>query len=155
LWEPDRHKPTPRRFGRHHQPNSHEDYIHPIGEEIKRYTAPLTSTTSFILRWSGWGGAVLAYNSSMKTTLNCWWLLVVVLCCLPAHAATISYSDSGTFTASTPTTPFSGPSEAWAFSLHGTPTLTSAARLGNVIPLKSLRFFTAPTDYSSGFLQVR
>ena len=34
------------------------------------------------------------------------------------HAATISYTDSGTFTAATPTTPFSGPSEAWSFSFQ-------------------------------------
>jgi hypothetical protein len=53
----------------------------------------------------------------MKTMLNRL-LLVFVLCSMAAHAATISYSDSGTFTASTPTTPFSGPSEAWAFSFQ-------------------------------------
>src|SRR5579864_4065510 len=54
----------------------------------------------------------------MKTTLNRWLLPVFVLCSMAAHAATISYTDSGTFSASTPTTPFSGPSEAWAFSFQ-------------------------------------
>src|ERR1700694_5989243 len=53
----------------------------------------------------------------MNPTLNRL-LPVVVLCWVPAHAATIVYTDSGTFTASTPTTPFSGPSEAWAFAFQ-------------------------------------
>jgi hypothetical protein len=54
----------------------------------------------------------------MKTTLNRRFLLVVVLCWLPAHAATISYSDSGTFTTATPTTTFSGAGEPWTFAFQ-------------------------------------
>jgi hypothetical protein len=45
-------------------------------------------------------------------------LPVFALYWVPAHAGTISYSDSGTFTASTPTTTFSGPSKTWAFSFQ-------------------------------------
>jgi hypothetical protein len=44
--------------------------------------------------------------------------LVFALCWIPAHASTIFYSDSGTFSASTPSTAFSGPSETWAFSFE-------------------------------------
>lgn len=76
------------------------------------------STTSFNLPGVVPAKRFCHIMSSMKPTLNRRFLLVVVLCWLPAHAATISYSDSGTFTASTPTTPFSGPSEAWAFSFQ-------------------------------------
>jgi hypothetical protein len=45
---------------------------------------------------------------------------VFVLCWVPAHADTIYYSDSGTFSSSTPsdTFGFSGPSETWAFSFE-------------------------------------
>jgi hypothetical protein len=53
----------------------------------------------------------------MKTTLRRL-LPVFVLCWVAADAATISYTDSGTFTAATPSTPFSGPSEAWAFAFQ-------------------------------------
>jgi PEP-CTERM motif len=53
----------------------------------------------------------------MKRTVK-WLLPVLVLCWVPAHAGTITYTDSGTFTASTPTTTFSGPSETWAFSFQ-------------------------------------
>lgn len=45
-------------------------------------------------------------------------MLVFALLALPAHAGTITYSDSGTFSASTPTTTFSGPSKLWAFSFQ-------------------------------------
>jgi|SRR6266436_931969 len=45
-------------------------------------------------------------------------LVAFALCWVPAHAGTISYSDSGTFSASTPTTTFSGPGETWAFSFQ-------------------------------------
>ena len=54
----------------------------------------------------------------MKTTTLNRLLLVFVLCSMVAHAATISYTDSGTFTASTPTTTFSGPGKTWAFSFQ-------------------------------------
>jgi len=43
---------------------------------------------------------------------------VLALCWAPAHAGTISYSDSGTFSASTPSSAFSGPSETWAFAFQ-------------------------------------
>ena len=54
----------------------------------------------------------------MRTTLNHRFLLAVVLCCVPAHAATISYTDSGTFTTSTPTSAFSGAGEPWTFAFQ-------------------------------------
>lgn len=54
----------------------------------------------------------------MKTTLDRRFLLAVVLYWVPAHAATISYTDSGTFTTSTPTTAFSGPGEPWTFAFQ-------------------------------------
>jgi hypothetical protein len=54
----------------------------------------------------------------MRTTLNRWLLPVVVLCWVPAHAATISYTDSGTFTTSTPTSAFTGPGEPWTFAFQ-------------------------------------
>ena len=54
----------------------------------------------------------------MKATLKRWLLPVFVLCWIPAHAATISYTDSGTFTTSTPTTAFSGAGEPWAFAFQ-------------------------------------
>jgi hypothetical protein len=46
---------------------------------------------------------------------------VVVLCWVPANASTILYTDSGTFSASTPSDAFgfSGPGETWAFSFEG------------------------------------
>jgi PEP-CTERM motif len=45
-------------------------------------------------------------------------LAVVALCWAPAHAALITYTDSGTFSAATPTTSFSAPSAPWAFSFQ-------------------------------------
>lgn len=46
-------------------------------------------------------------------------LPVLTLCCwAPAHADTISYTASGTFSASTPSSTFTGPSETWAFSFQ-------------------------------------
>jgi len=45
-------------------------------------------------------------------------LLVVAFCSLPAHADTISYSDSGTFSTSTASSAFTGPGETWAFSFQ-------------------------------------
>lgn len=45
-------------------------------------------------------------------------LPVLALCWIPAHADTIFYRDSGTFSALTPTTASSGPSETWAFSFQ-------------------------------------
>jgi hypothetical protein len=62
----------------------------------------------------------------MKPTLN-QLLPVFALCSVPVHAGTISYSDSGTFTAATPTTAFSGPSKSWAFTFqaHTNPTIFS------------------------------
>ena len=78
----------------------------------------MPSTTSFNLRRKCFGGTAWAYNKiSMRTMINRL-LLVFVLCSMAAQAATISYSGSGTFSAATPTTPFSGPSEPWAFSFQ-------------------------------------
>ena len=45
-------------------------------------------------------------------------LPVLALCWVPAHASTILYSDSGTFTAVTPSSSFSGPSAAWTFDFQ-------------------------------------
>lgn len=47
-------------------------------------------------------------------------LPVLVLCSYwaPAHADTITYTSSGTFSASTPSSTFTGPSETWAFSFQ-------------------------------------
>ena len=45
-------------------------------------------------------------------------LPVLALCWVPAHASTIYYTDSGTFSALTPSSAFSGPSETWAFSFE-------------------------------------
>jgi len=43
---------------------------------------------------------------------------ILVFAWVPAWSSTIFYSDSGTFTASTPSTSFSGPSETWEFSFE-------------------------------------
>lgn len=43
-------------------------------------------------------------------------IALFALCCVSAHAGTILYTDSGTFSGSTPSTVFSGPDETWAFS---------------------------------------
>jgi hypothetical protein len=45
-------------------------------------------------------------------------LAAFVLCWVPAHAGMIFYSGSGVFSASTPISGFSGPSETWAFSFQ-------------------------------------
>jgi hypothetical protein len=45
-------------------------------------------------------------------------LPVLALCWAPAYAGTISYSDSGTFSASTPSSAFSGPDETWSFAFQ-------------------------------------
>ena len=45
-------------------------------------------------------------------------LTLFALCWVTAHAAIISYSDSGTFTAATPSTPFTGPSATWSFAFQ-------------------------------------
>jgi hypothetical protein len=46
-------------------------------------------------------------------------LPVLALCCwAPARADTISYTASGTFSASIPSSTFTGPSETWAFAFQ-------------------------------------
>jgi len=45
-------------------------------------------------------------------------LTFLALPVLLAHASTISYSASGAFSATTPSTAFSGPSETWAFAFQ-------------------------------------
>ena len=45
-------------------------------------------------------------------------LFFLALSWVPAHAGTILYTDSGTFTASTPSSVFTGPGETWAFSFE-------------------------------------
>ncbi len=42
----------------------------------------------------------------------------LALCSLSVRAATIGYTDSGTFSSSTPVSTFSGPNEKWAFSFQ-------------------------------------
>jgi hypothetical protein len=56
----------------------------------------------------------------LKSRVKLMLLSVFVLCWAPAHADIISYSDSGTFTAATPSDAFgfSGPSETWAFGFQ-------------------------------------
>jgi len=51
----------------------------------------------------------------MKNRMTCL-LLVLFGCWLPAYAGIIAYSESGTFAASAPSSPYSGPGESWAFS---------------------------------------
>jgi|SRR5208283_498514 len=43
-------------------------------------------------------------------------LFVLVVCWIPAYAGMIAYSESGTFAASAPSSPYSEPGETWAFS---------------------------------------
>ncbi len=45
-------------------------------------------------------------------------LPLLTLGCVAGHASTISYTASGTFTSSTPSTPFAGPNETWAFAFQ-------------------------------------
>ena len=45
-------------------------------------------------------------------------LLLLALCCASARAEIISYTDSGTFSASTVSRGFTGPSETWALSFE-------------------------------------
>jgi hypothetical protein len=49
----------------------------------------------------------------LERMMTCLFFLALLAC-----AGTISYSDSGTFSAATPSTAFSGPSQAWAFSFQ-------------------------------------
>jgi len=45
-------------------------------------------------------------------------LFVFVFCGVPAHADTIMYTDSGTFSTTTASSGFTGPGETWAFSFQ-------------------------------------
>jgi hypothetical protein len=45
-------------------------------------------------------------------------LSILAVSWVPVHAGTISYSDSGTFAASTSSSAFSGPGETWSFSFQ-------------------------------------
>ena len=47
-----------------------------------------------------------------------WLLPVLALCWIPAHADTITYTASGTFSTSTPSSAFTGPGEAWSFAFQ-------------------------------------
>jgi|ERR1700733_3377440 len=53
----------------------------------------------------------------MKSTVKLL-LPLLALCWASAQADTISYTDSGTFSSSTPSSEFSGPSETWAFGFE-------------------------------------
>jgi hypothetical protein len=53
----------------------------------------------------------------VKTSLKCL-LPVVAFCSVLAHADTISYGDSGTFSALIPNSTFSAPSDTWAFAFQ-------------------------------------
>ena len=99
----------------------------------------------------------------MKTRLS-WLLCLVALCWLPAHAGIISYTDSGTFSSTTPSSAFSGPSETWAFSFlaDSNPTILESGNGGfdfafshfnywlNGSPVAitptAIRFFTAANE---------
>jgi hypothetical protein len=88
-------------------------------------------------------------------------LVAFALCLIPAHAGVILYSDSGTFSSSTPSSEYSGPSTSWAFSFQAdiNPTVLSFGNGGfdfafsdftyflngspvGIVPT-SIRFFTA------------
>jgi hypothetical protein len=62
-------------------------------------------------------------------------LPVLAFCWVPAHASTIFYSDSGTFSGSTPSSVFSAANEAWtiAFQVDNNPIVSkvSGAMSGN------------------------
>lgn len=62
---------------------------------------------------------------------NAYWLLpILAACSIPVHAATISYTDSGTFSASTASSAFSGPSDVWSLSFQAD-TNPAALAFGN------------------------
>jgi hypothetical protein len=70
--------------------------------------------------------------------------VVIALCLVPAHAGTISYSVSGTFTPSTPSSSFTGPSEAWAFAFQADTHPTPVSDVGNGgfdFPFSSFSYF--------------
>lgn len=71
-------------------------------------------------------------------------LPVLALCWIPAHADTIFYSDSGTFSALTPTTAFSEPSEAWTFAFQA----DSNPAVSKVSGAMSGNFDVAFSDFS-------
>ena len=54
-------------------------------------------------------------------------LPILVVCWVPADAGTISYTDSGMFSASTASSAFSGPSEAWSLSFQADTNPTALA----------------------------
>jgi hypothetical protein len=72
-------------------------------------------------------------------------LLVLALSCfasIAAHADTTSYTISGTFTASTPSTAFSGPSEPWAssFQVDSNPIPTEFGNGGFDLPFSNFSY---------------
>ncbi len=80
----------------------------------------------------------------MKSTVNRL-LPILALFWAPAHAATISYSDSGTFSASTPSSAFSGPSATWAFAFQAdsNPTVLEFGNGGLNFAFSSFSYFLA------------
>jgi hypothetical protein len=54
----------------------------------------------------------------MKSMLKLLLPVLVLCCCAPARADTISHTASGTFSASIPSSTFTGPSETWAFAFQ-------------------------------------
>jgi PEP-CTERM motif len=67
----------------------------------------------------------------VKTSIK-WLLPLVALCSASAHANTITYSDSGTFSASIPNSTFSAPSDTWSFAFQADsePTVSEAGMGG-------------------------
>lgn len=57
-------------------------------------------------------------SSARHAKLVNWLLPVLALCWLPAHADTISYTANGTFSPSTASSAFTGPSETWSFAFQ-------------------------------------
>jgi PEP-CTERM motif len=67
----------------------------------------------------------------VKTSIK-WLLPLVALCSASANADTITYSDSGTFSASIPNSTFSAPSDTWSFAFQAdsSPTLSEVGMGG-------------------------
>ena len=96
-----------------------------ITGQINQLFEPVPEPTTMLLLGVGLAGIATFRKRTLRRLLP-----VLVLCWVPAHAATISYSDNGTFTSATPTTAFSGPSETWAFSFQADTNPTPLSDVG-------------------------
>jgi hypothetical protein len=66
-------------------------------------------------------------------------LPILALCGIPAGAVTLTYSASGTFSGSTPTTTFSGPGKTWtlSFQVDSNPVVSGFSAGGGFSPVFS------------------